>query len=96
MDFRCLSISDNPIRICSSPFSGKSQNLVLLHFWAPSFKWCLAMANAADFSKPPEKLSYPQQTAVAISGLIWARYGTQIIPVRQDYFSEPEADVAQE
>ncbi|BAT87523.1 hypothetical protein VIGAN_05090500 [Vigna angularis var. angularis] len=32
-----------------------------IHFWAPTFKWGISIANIADFSKPPEKLSYPQQ-----------------------------------
>lgn len=32
-----------------------------VHFWAPTFKWGISIANVADFTKPPEKLSYPQQ-----------------------------------
>ncbi|KAE9458313.1 hypothetical protein C3L33_09806, partial [Rhododendron williamsianum] len=32
------------------------------HFWAPTFKWVISIANVADFSKPPEQLSYPHQT----------------------------------
>ncbi|XP_040958574.1 mitochondrial pyruvate carrier 4 isoform X1 [Gossypium hirsutum] len=32
-----------------------------IHFWAPTFKWGISIANVADFTKPPEKLSYPQQ-----------------------------------
>lgn len=35
--------------------------LFAVHFWAPTFKWGISIANIADFSKPPEKLSYPQQ-----------------------------------
>lgn len=35
--------------------------LIVVHFWAPTFKWGISIANVADFSKPPEKLSYPQQ-----------------------------------
>ncbi|XP_057977856.1 mitochondrial pyruvate carrier 4-like isoform X1 [Malania oleifera] len=42
--------------------------------------WGIIIANAADFSKPPEKLSYPQQMAVACSGVIWSRYSTIITP----------------
>lgn len=34
---------------------------IVVHFWAPTFKWGISIANIADFSKPPEKLSYPQQ-----------------------------------
>lgn len=32
-----------------------------VHFWAPTFKWGISIANIADFQKPPEKISYPQQ-----------------------------------
>jgi hypothetical protein len=32
-----------------------------VHFWAPAFKWGISIANIADFTKPPEKISYPQQ-----------------------------------
>ncbi|KAK6946991.1 Mitochondrial pyruvate carrier, partial [Dillenia turbinata] len=108
-----------------------------VHFWAPTFKWGISIANIADFSKPPEKLSYPQQIAVTCTGLIWSRYSTVITPcltyrrlvncdcivvelqknwnlfsvnvamagtglyqlsrkIRHDYFSEPEAAVAEE
>ncbi|BAF21865.1 Os07g0553700 [Oryza sativa Japonica Group] len=32
-----------------------------IHFWAPTFKWGISIANVADFAKPPEMISYPQQ-----------------------------------
>ncbi|XP_009365149.2 mitochondrial pyruvate carrier 4-like isoform X2 [Pyrus x bretschneideri] len=51
-----------------------------IHFWAPTFKWGLTIANILDSATPPEKLSYPQQSVLACSGLIWARYSTVIIP----------------
>ncbi|XP_058758745.1 mitochondrial pyruvate carrier 4-like [Vicia villosa] len=51
-----------------------------VHFWAPTFKWGISIANIADFSKPPDMISYPQQIAVMATGLIWARYSTVIIP----------------
>lgn len=37
-----------------------------VHFWAPTFKWGISIANIADFSKPPEKLSYPQQIGMHV------------------------------
>ena len=37
---------------------------VAVHFWAPTFKWGISIANIVDFTKPPEKLSYPQQTGL--------------------------------
>ncbi|PKI67757.1 mitochondrial pyruvate carrier 4-like isoform X1 [Punica granatum] len=51
-----------------------------IHFWAPTFKWVISIANAADFTKPPENISYPMQLVVACSGLIWSRYSMVIIP----------------
>lgn len=53
-----------------------------IHFWAPTFKWGISLANIADFSRPAELVSYPQQTAVTATGLIWSRFATQITPVR--------------
>ncbi|KAG6755825.1 hypothetical protein POTOM_039231 [Populus tomentosa] len=53
----------------------------MFHFWAPTFKWGISIANIADFAKPPEKLSYPQQIAVTCTGVIWSRYSTVITPV---------------
>ncbi|GKV38735.1 hypothetical protein SLEP1_g46615 [Rubroshorea leprosula] len=58
-----------------------------IHFWAPTFKWGISIANISDFSKPPEKISYPMQAVVACSGLIWARYGMVIIPKNWNLFS---------
>ncbi|KAM0952668.1 putative mitochondrial pyruvate carrier [Dioscorea sansibarensis] len=58
-----------------------------IHFWAPTFKWGISIANVADFAKPPEKLSYPQQIAVTLTGLIWSRYSTVITPKNWNLFS---------
>mmetsp|Transcript_46882 Transcript_46882/g.150447 ORF Transcript_46882/g.150447 Transcript_46882/m.150447 type:complete len:104 (-) Transcript_46882:41-352(-) len=52
-----------------------------IHFWAPTFKWGISLANLADYARPPELISLPQQSAVTITGLIWTRYSTQINPV---------------
>ncbi|XP_018822413.1 mitochondrial pyruvate carrier 4-like isoform X1 [Juglans regia] len=51
-----------------------------IHFWAPTAKWVISIANIADFSKPSEIISYPQQTAVTFTGLIWSRYSLVITP----------------
>ncbi|KAH1055614.1 hypothetical protein J1N35_033679 [Gossypium stocksii] len=58
-----------------------------IHFWAPTFKWGISIANVADFAKPPEKLSYPQQIAVTATGIIWSRYSTVITPKNWNLFS---------
>ncbi|GJY87184.1 zf-CCHC domain-containing protein [Tanacetum coccineum] len=48
-----------------------------VHFWAPTFKWGISIANIADFAKPPEKLSYPQQ------------FGTVAIPLPASGSAQP-------
>ncbi|RLM53042.1 hypothetical protein C2845_PMPSC006805 [Panicum miliaceum] len=58
-----------------------------VHFWAPTFKWGISIANVADFAKPPEKISYPQQVAVACTGIVWSRYSMVITPKNWNLFS---------
>ncbi|CAI9760247.1 unnamed protein product [Fraxinus pennsylvanica] len=58
-----------------------------IHFWAPTFKWGISIANIADSTKPPEKVSYPQQIAVTATGVIWSRYSTVITPKNWNLFS---------
>ncbi|KFK28802.1 hypothetical protein AALP_AA7G050100 [Arabis alpina] len=58
-----------------------------IHFWAPTFKWGISIANIADFAKPPEKISYPQQIAVTCTGVIWSRYSMVITPKNWNLFS---------
>lgn len=41
-----------------------------VHFWAPTFKWGITMANIADMSKPVDKISVPQQTGVCGASFI--------------------------
>eukprot|EP00850_Spirogloea_muscicola_P012394 SM000080S22909 [mRNA] locus=s80:26269:33483:+ [translate_table: standard] len=43
-------------------------------------RWGISFANIADFAKPPEKISLPQQCAVTATGVIWSRYSMVIIP----------------
>jgi len=52
-----------------------------IFFWAPTMKWGITAANVKDFSRPPELLSVPQQSAVTITGLIWTKYALDITPV---------------
>lgn len=52
-----------------------------IHFWAPTFKWGISIANIADLQRPPDKISVPQQCAITVTGVIWSRYSTQITPV---------------
>ncbi|XP_047323133.1 mitochondrial pyruvate carrier 4-like [Impatiens glandulifera] len=58
-----------------------------IHFWAPTFKWGISIANIADFSNPPDMVSYPQQIVVSTTGIIWSRYSTVITPKNWNLFS---------
>ncbi|XP_074273024.1 mitochondrial pyruvate carrier 3-like [Silene latifolia] len=58
-----------------------------IHFWAPTFKWGLTIANIADCAKPADDISYPQQAAMVITGAIWARYSTVVKPKNWPLFS---------
>ncbi|GMH82982.1 hypothetical protein TrVE_jg9797 [Triparma verrucosa] len=58
-----------------------------IHFWAPTFKWCITIANIADLARPVEKVSTPQQIAVTATGIIWSRYSFVITPVNYTLFS---------
>ena len=51
-----------------------------IFFWAPTMKWAITIANVKDFQRPPELLSVPQQSAVALTGLIWMKYSLDITP----------------
>ncbi|KAF8821775.1 WD-40 repeat protein [Cardiosporidium cionae] len=44
-----------------------------IHFWAPTCKWFISLANILDIDRPVEKISAAQQTAVAFTGIIWSR-----------------------
>lgn len=58
-----------------------------IFFWAPTFKWCLGAANIADYNRPPEKVSYPQQSAAALTGVIFMKYSVDVIPKNWNLFS---------
>ncbi|CAN6859859.1 hypothetical protein F2Q70_00002617 [Brassica cretica] len=65
-----------------------------IHFWAPTFKWGISIANIVDFQKPPETLSYPQQMVITTTGLIWSRYSTVVTPKNWNLFSVSLATAA--
>lgn len=58
-----------------------------IHFWAPTGKWLISLANLADMQRPADKISYPQQVAVTATGVIWSRFSTQINPVNYNLLS---------
>lgn len=47
----------------------------------------ISLANVSDLQRSPEKLSVPQQVAIAATGLIWSRYSMVINPVNWNLFS---------
>lgn len=64
-----------------------------IHFWAPAMKWGLVVAGLSDLKRPADKISVSQNAgilhiidtilipvALTATGVIWARYSTQIIP----------------
>jgi len=52
-----------------------------IFFWAPTMKWALSIANLMDYKRPVDKLSIPQQLALAITGVIWTRWSFVITPI---------------
>ena len=52
-----------------------------IFFWAPLTKWALSASNMIDYKRPTSQMSATQQTALAITGLIWTRYSFVITPV---------------
>lgn len=44
------------------------------------------IAGLADISRPAERLSLTQSTALAATGLIWSRYSLVIIPKNYNLF----------
>ncbi|TEB37531.1 UPF0041-domain-containing protein [Coprinellus micaceus] len=50
-------------------------------FWAPMMKWCLVAAGLKDLTRPADKLSVPQNLALAATGFIWVRYSLVITPI---------------
>ncbi|TMW68883.1 hypothetical protein Poli38472_001039 [Pythium oligandrum] len=58
-----------------------------IHFWAPTFKWGISIANIADMKRSPETISVPQQIAVTATGLIWSRYSLVITPKNWNLFA---------
>mmetsp|Transcript_14649 Transcript_14649/g.39218 ORF Transcript_14649/g.39218 Transcript_14649/m.39218 type:complete len:110 (-) Transcript_14649:1012-1341(-) len=49
-------------------------------FWAPTMKWGLVVAGLADINRPVEKVSVPQNLALAATGVIWVRWSFVITP----------------
>ncbi|XP_053991840.1 uncharacterized protein LOC128883475 [Hylaeus volcanicus] len=58
-----------------------------IHFWAPTFKWGITLANLADMGCSPQKISWETQLAITATGLIWSRFSLVITPKNWNLFS---------
>ena len=70
-------------------FGNRPSISTCVYLQAPTFKWGISIANIADFKRPPEQVSYPQQLAVTTTGVIWTRFATVIDPVRAFVMAAP-------
>merc|ERR1712039_1078473 len=57
-----------------------------IHFWAPNFKWALAMNNLMDYNRPTENISLSMNSALTLSGTIFMRWAFVITPVSYSLF----------
>ncbi|XP_063537405.1 mitochondrial pyruvate carrier 2-like [Cydia strobilella] len=58
-----------------------------IFFWAPAFKWGLVIGGLGDINRPANKLSIPQISSLAATGLVWSRYSLVIIPKNYSLFA---------
>ena len=62
-------------------FISHPAGIFTIFFWAPTFKWMITISNIGDLDKPAHLISANQQIAIFLTGVIWSRYSTQIVPV---------------
>ncbi|CRG94902.1 mitochondrial pyruvate carrier protein 2, putative [Plasmodium gallinaceum] len=54
--------------------------LLSIHFWAPTFKWSISLANLAEINRDANILSLPQQFAIFFTGLLFSRFAYVVKP----------------
>lgn len=64
-----------------STFAAADAGPFTVHFWAPMSKWMISGASFMDLSRPTEKISLPQYTALTFTGLFFTRYALLISPI---------------
>ncbi|KAK9498305.1 hypothetical protein O3M35_002968 [Rhynocoris fuscipes] len=69
------------------PFWNHPAGPKTVHFWAPTIKWGLVIAGISDLTRPADKLSIAQSSALMATGAIWSRYSLVIIPKNWGLFS---------
>ncbi|CAL4923615.1 unnamed protein product [Urochloa decumbens] len=81
--------------MASSAFWNHPAGPKTIHFWAPTFKWCLNVANVADFVKPLSSLLSDSMqknwNLFSASSALPATCTYQISrKIRKDYFSNED------
>ncbi|RZC38571.1 MPC domain containing protein [Asbolus verrucosus] len=85
---KTMSALDNVVPKKFQPFWQHPAGPKTIFFWAPLCKWGLVIAGLSDLvTRPADKLSIPQTTSLAITGVIWSRYSLVIIPKNYNLFS---------
>ncbi|XP_076466725.1 mitochondrial pyruvate carrier 2-like [Babylonia areolata] len=82
-----ISVADKFVPAKLRPLWNHPAGPKTIHFWAPLGKWILVIAGLKDISRPAEKLSVYQSTALACTGFIWSRYSLVIIPKNYSLFA---------
>ncbi|XP_025096897.1 mitochondrial pyruvate carrier 2-like isoform X2 [Pomacea canaliculata] len=82
-----ISVTDKFVPAKLRPLWNHPAGPKTIFFWAPLGKWILVFAGLKDITRPPETLSVYQNTALAGTGMIWARYSLVIIPKNYSLFA---------
>ncbi|SPJ13064.1 mitochondrial pyruvate carrier protein 2, putative [Plasmodium sp. DRC-Itaito] len=72
---QCYNINESLKKVLVS-----DTGILTIHFWAPTFKWSISLANLADINRDPSYLSLPQQIAICLTGLLFTRFAYMIKP----------------
>ncbi|SOV19899.1 mitochondrial pyruvate carrier protein 2, putative [Plasmodium sp. gorilla clade G2] len=72
---QCYNINESLKKVLVS-----DTGILTIHFWAPTFKWSISLANIADINRDPSYLSLPQQIAICLTGLLFTRFAYMIKP----------------
>ncbi|SCO74207.1 mitochondrial pyruvate carrier protein 2, putative [Plasmodium vivax] len=59
---------------------GSDTGILTIHFWAPTFKWSISLANIVDINRDPKLLSLPQQFGICLTGMLFTRFAYVIRP----------------
>ncbi|KAM7249365.1 hypothetical protein ACFE04_011125 [Oxalis oulophora] len=66
-----ISVGDKVVPQALLPLWQHPAGPKTVFFWAPLFKWGLVIAGISDLTRPADKLSISQSSALTATGLIW-------------------------